>query len=264
MSSSVKSAERALDVLHLLASRTRPVPTMSIAQQVGMPKSSTYHLLNVMHDRGWLIYYERDHSWSLSAIALDLASGYLQSAPLQQLGRPLLASLAADTGFAAHLALLHGVEVLYLGKAQPAEAGLQLVTKPGIRLPAHLAAVGMAILSALDDSQVKALYGHRPLVSLNGSGPADLPQLFRELHETRDRGYSYERGRITRGVSCLGVSVLSAEGRPVASIGVTWAEAPSIDSERPEIAARVHAAAIELQRQLSPRRQPVAPLKAVA
>lgn len=63
--SSVKSAERTIDVLVLLAHHDRPLPTMSIARRCGIPKSSTYHLLNVLHGRAFVSYDEAQHGWRL-------------------------------------------------------------------------------------------------------------------------------------------------------------------------------------------------------
>jgi DNA-binding IclR family transcriptional regulator len=46
-----------------------------------------------------------------------------------------------QTGCTAHLGVLHGRETLYLIKEQPRRPVL-LVTDVGVRLPAHLTAVG--------------------------------------------------------------------------------------------------------------------------
>jgi DNA-binding IclR family transcriptional regulator len=64
-SSRVKSAERALDVIELLAGALRPVPSMAIARRCAMPKSSTHHLLNVLRDRGWAVYDAEHRGWTL-------------------------------------------------------------------------------------------------------------------------------------------------------------------------------------------------------
>lgn len=49
--SRVKSAERVLDVLDLLARRGVPLATADISSALDLPKSTTHHLLNVMRDR---------------------------------------------------------------------------------------------------------------------------------------------------------------------------------------------------------------------
>jgi DNA-binding IclR family transcriptional regulator len=114
--SSVKSAERLLDVLDLLARHTRPVPTATIVRECGIPKSSAHHLLNVMRARNFVIYYETERAWGLGVSVFEIGSAYLRSGPLQRMGRHLLVELATRTGETSHLAMLHGTEVLYIDK----------------------------------------------------------------------------------------------------------------------------------------------------
>lgn len=90
--SSVKSAERLLDVLELLARHTRPVPTMTIARECAIPKSSAHHLLNVMRARNFVTYYEAERAWGLGISVFEIGSAYLRTEPLQRLGRPVLSS----------------------------------------------------------------------------------------------------------------------------------------------------------------------------
>src|SRR5436305_9067674 len=187
--SSVKSAARLLDVLELLATHTRPVPTMTIARECSIPKSSAHHLLNVMRARNFVTYYEAERAWGLGVSVFEIGSAYLRSEPLQRLGRHILEELTQRTGETSHLAMLHGTEVLYIDKEQPSGFAPKLVTEIGVRLPAHLTAVGRAILAELAEPQVRALYAQQPLVQRTGQGPTSIAALLRDLEEIRRRGY---------------------------------------------------------------------------
>jgi IclR family acetate operon transcriptional repressor len=59
------SAERTMDVLEFLARRTYPTPTMVIAAECGIPKSSLHNLLNLMRDRRFVTYHAEQRAWSL-------------------------------------------------------------------------------------------------------------------------------------------------------------------------------------------------------
>lgn len=223
--SSVKSAERLLDVLDLLARHTRPVPTMTICRECGIPKSSAHHLLNVMRSRNFVTYYETERAWGLGVAVFEIGSAYLRSGPLQRMGRHLLVELTTRTGETAHLAMLHGTEVLYIDKEQPVGNVAKLVTEVGVRLPAHLTAVGRAILAALPEAQIRALYAHQPLVVRTGGGPPSVDALLRDLDEVRATGIAHDDEMVTPGISCLACPVFSHEGVPAAAIGVTYVTA---------------------------------------
>jgi DNA-binding IclR family transcriptional regulator len=224
-SSSVKSAERLMDVLDLLARHARPVPTMTIARECNIPKSSAHHLLNVMRGRHYVTYYEVERAWGLGVAVFETGSAYLRSRPLQRMGRHLLVELTQRTGETSHLAMLHGTEVLYVDKEQPVGAAAKLVTEVGVRLPAHLTAVGRAMLAELPVTQVEALYAGQPLVLRTGHGPTSLEALQRDLEEVRRRGVAIDAEMVTPGISCVAAPVFSHEGVPVAAIGVTYVTA---------------------------------------
>ena len=50
------AAAQALEVLGLLARHTEPLPAGSIARALGLPRSSTYHLLAVLRDHGFVTH----------------------------------------------------------------------------------------------------------------------------------------------------------------------------------------------------------------
>lgn len=224
-SSTVKSAERLLDVLDLLARHARPVPTMTIARECAIPKSSAHHLLNVMRDRHFVTYYEAERAWGLGVAVFEIGSAYLRSEPLQRLARHLLAELTQRTGETSHLAMLHGTEVLYIDKEQPIGFGAKLVTEVGVRLPAHLTAVGRAMLAELPQAQVRALYANQPLVLRTGAGPTSVEALLRDLQGVRGAGYAFDDEMVTPGIACVAAPVFSHEGLPIAAIGVTYVAA---------------------------------------
>jgi len=221
----VKSAERVLEVLTLLARHTRPVPTMTIARQCAIPKSSAHQLLNVMRARNFVTYYEAERAWGLGVASFEIGAAYLRSEPLKRLGRPILSKLTQQTGDTSHLAILHGTEVLYIDKEEASGPAPKLVTEVGVRLPAHLTAVGRAMLAELADAQVRALYTRQPFVRRTGRGPASVGELLRELSEVRRRGFSHEDQMVTPGIACVAAPVFSHEGVPVAAVGVTYVSA---------------------------------------
>jgi IclR family acetate operon transcriptional repressor len=71
---SVKSADRALQVLEFLSRRTHPTPTMRIGTECGIPKSSLHNLLNVMCARRFVSYHASEHAWSVGPRLYELGA----------------------------------------------------------------------------------------------------------------------------------------------------------------------------------------------
>ncbi|MEO5852040.1 MAG: IclR family transcriptional regulator [Nocardioides sp.] len=221
--SQVPAATRALRVLRFLASQTDPVPLDRIARACALPRSTAYHLLNTMIDEGFVSHLPDEHRYGLGVAAFEVGSGYARQEPLQRIARRPLAALVDRTGHSAHLAVLHGRDVLYVLEER-APGRPPLVTDVGVRLPAQLTASGRAILAALPSAQVRALFPDRTaFVDRHGRGPATLSALRTLLTETRQRGYATEDGEVTPGFASVAAPVLDHNGHPVAGVATPFA-----------------------------------------
>ena len=102
------AAKHALALLTLLARHTEPLPAGSIARELGLPRSTTYHLLAVLRDAGFVTHLEEERRYGLGVAAFELGSAYQRQAPLQRFARPLLGRLVDHTTHNPHIAVLHG------------------------------------------------------------------------------------------------------------------------------------------------------------
>lgn len=218
----VPAATRTLRVLRFLASQPDPVPLDSIARACDLPRSTAYHLLNAMIAEGFVVHLPEEHRYGLGVAAFEVGSGYSRQEPLQRIARRALALLADRVGQSAHLAVLHGRDVLYVVEER-APGRPPLVTDVGVRLPAHLTASGRALLARLPSTQVRALYSvPSDFVDRHGTGPRTLSALRSLLTETRQRGYATEDGEVTPGFASVAAAVFDHNGHPVAGVAVTY------------------------------------------
>lgn len=220
--SQVPAATRALRVLRFLAGQPDPVPLDRIMRACDLPRSTTYHLLHAMMAEGFVVHLVDEHRFGLGPAAFEIGSGYARQEPLQRIARRPLADLVDRVGQSAHLAILHGREVLYVIEER-APGRPPLVTDVGVRLPAHLTASGRAVLARLPARQVRALYpGAAEFVDRHGLGPRTPSQLRALLSDTRRRGYAVEDGEVTPGLASVAVAVLDHNEHPVAAVAVTY------------------------------------------
>lgn len=255
------AAGHALAILTLLARHATPVAAASVARELELPRSTTYHLLTVLVEQGYAVHLPEERRYGLGVAAFELGSAYTRQAPLQRLARPRLQRLADSTGHNAHLAVLHGADVLYVIEERVAGRP-SLVTDVGVRLPATLTASGLAVLAALPPAQVRAIYpSASAFVQRHGVGPASLVELRRVLTATRARGYALEDGLVTPGLASVASAVLDHSGHPVAGLAVTYPtdhrgarDAGGADASPPdELAAQVAGCAAELSARLGHR-----------
>jgi DNA-binding IclR family transcriptional regulator len=239
-----------------MAGHAGPVSAATIARQLDLPRSTTYHLLAELEQTRFVTRLPAERRYGLGIAAFELGSAYLRHDPLERLARPLLRELVERVGHNAHLGVLHGNELLYLIKERPARPET-LVTDVGVRLPAQLTASGRAILAHLPAAQVRALFPTASaFVRRTERGPATLPQLRSTLAAERRHGWACEDGHVTAGFASVAYPVFDHDHRPIAAISATLrhhcAQQPC-DTDWSGLAHQVRCTADDLTRRIGGR-----------
>lgn len=255
-SSDIPALRRGLSILRSLAARPGPVSAGVIARELGLPRSTTYHLLSELAAAGFVTHLPEERRYGLGMAAFELGSAYLRHDPLERLAGPLLRRLVDRLDRPAHLGVLHGNESLYLIKERPSRPQT-LVTDVGVRLPAQVTASGRAILAHLPATHVRALFpSASSFVLRTDRGPRNLPELRRKLADELRRGWAVEDGYVTAGFASVACPVFDHAGRPIASISLTFRHRCDTDGGTecgqtwPEIAEHVQETAAELTRRI--------------
>lgn len=245
------SGRRVLRILQYLAQHQRPVLASAIARDCGLPRSSTYRLLHVMAEERFVTYYPDDGRWGLGLAAYELGTGYLLSDPLSRQAAGILVRLAAETGAFTAIGVLDGTDVVVSRTHIPDTAWADV--QSGGRYPAHLTAMGRAILLGRDDIELTALYGDRKLVQLAGRGPTTLAELVDELEEARAVGYAASLNDLEDGITAYAAPVQSAPGRVIAALTAGFLGDPPSGLELENVLAALLAGAAELSARLGYR-----------
>ncbi len=247
------SGRRVLRILQYLAQHQRPVLASAIARDCGLPRSSTYRLLHVMAEERFVTYYPDDGRWGLGLAAYELGTGYLLSDPLARQAAGILVRLAAETGAFMAIGVLDGTDVVVSRTHIPETATAWADVQSGGRYPAHLTAMGRAILLGRDDVELTALYGDRKLVQLAGRGPTTLAELVGELEEARAVGYAASLNDLEDGITAYAAPVQSAPGRVIAALTAGFLGDPPTGLQLDNVLAALLAGAAELSARLGYR-----------
>jgi DNA-binding IclR family transcriptional regulator len=213
---SMRSLERAIDVLEVLDASRHALRLSEIARRAGLPVATTQRILGVLENRGRV---ERDAGGYRPGVGLIFgAHAYLTSSPLITAARPVLQDLAAETGLTASLFRRVGwarVVLARVGGTRPLRYELPV----GERLPLHIGA-GKAITAWMRPDEVDELLTRGDDLLGAGGAPLD-PDAFRDdLERIRDRGFSEARGERVPGMASVAAPVLDPEGVVTAAVQV--------------------------------------------
>lgn len=214
----VPAVKRALTLLDALAQHRAPMSLGRLASDLALPKSSVHGLCNTLLSFGYLRRLA-DGGFLIGPRVMGLAEAFVASTDVADEFNAFWKEASAAPEETVILSVLDGPEVVYVAARNGARP-LGLAFNVGMRLPAHLAATGKAMLAFHEPEFVRRLFPVEPLARMAGGGAATLAQLQRELAVTRRRGHSIDDQSVREGVYCIGAPVFDASGRPVAGVGV--------------------------------------------
>ena len=237
---------RVVSILHVFDGAHSSLGLAEISTRTGLPKSSTFRILQQLVEARMLEKAGRQYRLGLGIF--ELGSLVPHRNRLVATSRPHLQELSIAGRFAAHLAILDGEEVVYLDKAGGRFAGV-LPSRVGGRFVAHNTGVGKAILA---NAAADVVAGYLDAV-FAGQSSAHARQAFEaELNGVRRAGYAVEHGQALAGVSCIAAPV-THRGIAIAAISIS---APTQHLDVARLTTSVRMSATSISRGLAQSRTP--------
>jgi len=212
----IQSVERALDILDLLAESGHRMRSADIAGELGLNPTTTHNLVRTLYRRGYLIQND-DASYYLGPQSYIIGTMSNVWDSLRQVSLPHLEKLSQETGDNSFLSVYAGKDLICVGRAKGA-GPLIVSDEDRWREHFHCTAAGIILLA----------YGHLGLLErlksaiiLEPFTPAtitDWDTLEKQIHQTRQQGYSMCRGEIAEGVGEIGVPVLDRRNVVLAAL----------------------------------------------
>ena len=216
----VPGLHRGLRVLEILGASDQPMSISDIGRAMDLSRSSTFRLIYTLNQMGFLKDGEQKNTYTLGARVLNLGFAYLNQQPITGIARSYLSALRDETGVSAHLSVLEGYDVLYLGSHQ-GRTGFVSSMVTGTRTQAYASAIGWCLLGSLSDDALKTLCENVKMVPFTDKTPTDYASLRQRVHETRDRGYVFSQGFRDPGGSSVAAPVRDRTGQVVACVNIS-------------------------------------------
>ena len=113
----VQSIDRALSIIETLAGEKEGLGVTEISTRVGLHKSTVHRLLSALGERGY-VEQRSGGAYRLGMKIVELSSLYLNQVELKTEAQPYLRRLLQLTKQPVHLAMLDGLEIIYIDKIE--------------------------------------------------------------------------------------------------------------------------------------------------
>jgi IclR family pca regulon transcriptional regulator len=218
-----QSLERGLAVLSAFTS-TRPLIGVSeIAREVGLSRSSAHRYISTLAALGYLEQDRPTRKYRLGPRVLDLGFSAINSMELRELALPSLQALSDATGHTVNMAVLDGIDIVYVERCRSASVGqreIDLNLHVGSRLPAYCTSMGKVLLAGLERDELDRRLAAMEL-SLRGPNTiVGAESLLDELETVRERGLAVNNEELAYGLRSIAAPVRGRDGTVVAAINL--------------------------------------------
>ena len=199
----VQSLTRGLKLLEYISEAQGNVALTDLAQQAGLPNSTTHRLLTTMQQQGFVRQVGDLGLWTIGSHAFVVGSSFLQSRNLLAMVHPTLRRLMEESGETVNLAVLDTSEYQAIIIDQVQCTALMRMSAPiGGKLPMHASGAGKAFLATLPDDQVTKLLHKKGMHTYT---PHTLtPHNLKEgLAQIRKQGFSFDDEEHALGLRCV-------------------------------------------------------------
>jgi DNA-binding IclR family transcriptional regulator len=222
-----------------------------IARRTALPLTTVHRLTGELTRHG-LLERDEQHHFRIGLRLWEIASTAARAVDLREAALPYLQELYATTRENVQLAVLDGVEAIYLERLSGPDS-VHIVTRPGSRLPVHASGVGLVLLAHAPIEVQDEVLG-RPLARFTRFTMTDPRRVRRTLADVRRDGYVISdrqiepvsvsvaapiRDRTRRVVAAVSVVVAAGEKDPRSFIKPVVSAANAISARLPILADRV-------------------------
>jgi DNA-binding IclR family transcriptional regulator len=249
-SSPVPAIERALMLLEFLAQSKSGFSTSEISRRLGLPKSSTYLIVETLEKRGFLQKNRQNGRYYLGLKLIALSRHAIENLDLREEAKPFLRSLMQETQLVVHMAVLDGAEAMLIDKMEALGTGRQ-TSFVGRRLDVHSTGVGKALVAYISEEELALIARQKGFPRRNDNTITTLAALRRELAQVRSLGYSLDNEEDEIGERCIGAPVFDRNSTVVAAISVAGTLNQIPDERIPDLANAVKRTAAQISSHLS-------------
>ncbi len=243
--SSVRSVERAMELLIALSQVDGPISLTEVARTVGLPTATVQRLL-LVHERLGFVQKKRN-LYCLGPGVVTLAGAFLAGDSLVRAAPPILDELSKSSEETVSLHIRQGADRVVL-LWRPSVHSLGYVFHVGERRPLLLGAAGYVLSASIPAEELQELLQRQGDLRLANGTVLPRAEWQARVEQVRQRGFGFSRGDSIPGSVTVAAPVLQGGKGVIAAVAISAAEVRMSDEKIENFALAVREAAQEIGR----------------
>lgn len=204
----VPAVTRAVAILKYLARVEAPVGVVQLAGALNMIPSTCLHILRVLSGDGLVSFQPASKKYQLGAGILALAKAFENKDAFVQAVKPQLETISERHRCTAVAVEPSGDDHFIVISTANVNIGMSVRVTIGTRVPAMISATGrcLAAYGKWSMAELKTKFNR-----LRWENPPKFETWYKEVEETRRRGYGVDIGNYIRGITVITAPIFDDE-----------------------------------------------------
>ncbi|MDR3435599.1 IclR family transcriptional regulator [Telmatospirillum sp.] len=247
----IQSVGRAFSILEQFSGDERALGVTTIANRVGLHKSTCFGLLHTLQRLGYIQQDPETGHYSLGLKAFELGQAYISGQDLRDLTRPFLLQIVEKTMETVHLVVVEGRRAIYIDKVEAPHAMI-ISSRIGQEALLHCTGVGKVLLAFMSEEDRKAV-ASEGLKRYTENTITEEGELADHLRRIRQNGYGIDDQERELGLRCVAAPIFNARKQVIAAISVSGPSSRITREKLGELSKMIKQATDEISRKLGYR-----------
>jgi IclR family acetate operon transcriptional repressor len=244
----IESVDNALQLL-LLFREQSTLRVADASRTLGVAPSTAHRLISMLQYHGFVEQDPRSKVYRAGAALAQIGLAVVRAMDVRAIARPVMERLSSDLSETVHLAVLDRNEVIFLDSVESRHI-VRVGSRVGMRLPAHMTALGKVLLASLPGDRLAELYPYERLPGGARASVVNRRALFKSLKQVARDGYAVSIGEIESDVAAVAAPIRTRSGHVTAAMSVAVPVSRFSKQFAERAAPRLTAAVAEVSGQL--------------
>jgi IclR family transcriptional regulator, pca regulon regulatory protein len=218
-----QSLERGLAILSAFGRGGSSLGITQLGRELDLSRSTTHRYVATLAMLGYLEQDAATKKYRLGPRVIDLGLAAINSMEVREVSAPHLQQLSDETGYTVNMAVLDGLDIVYVDRCRNSRAGqreIDLNLHVGSRLPAYCTSMGKVLLAYLPREECDELLERLELTRRGPNTIVAKAELVAELGRIRHAGMAVNNEELAYGLRSIAAPIFAQDGRPTAALNL--------------------------------------------
>ena len=247
---SAPSVKKAFKILHAISDASNGLGISDLSKQLKIGKSTVHGITAALEELGVLVRDPKRKKYNIGFTLLELKKKAYGKIKLRDMAKIPMEKLMEKIGETVFLGILNRDHVTILDVVE-SHNEMKITSPPGTRLPIIAGATGKVFLAQFEEKKAKEVIQRIGLVRFTSKSIIDQKKFFKEVEETKQKGYAIDDEEYMIGVRAIASPIQTASS-PLAAIWVVGFTSSLNDHRMEKVILEIQKTAQEISHSMSP------------